>query len=196
MTSFRGSINAFGAPGIPPKWTRGNKDGIGTSYSADSKIWFTVWRGTLTELYYPTVDRPQLRDMEYLVSDGSTFFHEEKRQLNTEVERLERRDLGYRVVSSDPAGRYRIRKEIISDSSLTLYIAAHKVRSIKGPSRQELTTLRDMRSTLGWRRCGEQCVCCKGGQSRAFRCREKWYVARNVRDSTVQETVVRLCGSK
>ncbi|HYB04361.1 MAG TPA: hypothetical protein VED17_07860, partial [Nitrososphaerales archaeon] len=91
---------------------------MGTSYSADSKIWYTVWRGTLTELYYPTVDRPQLRDMEYLVSDGSTFFHEEKRHLDCEVERLEHRDLGYRVINADPSGRYRIRKEIISDPHL------------------------------------------------------------------------------
>ncbi len=56
--------------------------------------------------------------MEYLVSDGSTFFHEEKRHLDVEVERLERRDLGYRVINADPAGRYRIRKEIISDPHL------------------------------------------------------------------------------
>jgi len=56
--------------------------------------------------------------MEYLVSDGSTFFHEEKRQLSSSVERLEKRDLGYRVINSDPAGRYRISKEIISDPHL------------------------------------------------------------------------------
>ena len=67
-------------------------------------IWFTVWRGTLTEAYYPTVDRPQLRDMEYLVSDESTFFDEEKRVLTTEIERLERRDLGYRITNSESAG--------------------------------------------------------------------------------------------
>lgn len=91
---------------------------MGTAYSSDSKIWFTVWRGTLTEVYFPTVDRPQIRDMEFLISDGATFFHEEKRQLNSEVERLEKHDLGYRVTNSDPAGRYRIRKEIISDPHL------------------------------------------------------------------------------
>jgi glucoamylase len=56
--------------------------------------------------------------MEFLTSDGATFFHEEKRHLNCEVERLEKRDLGYRVIDSDPAGRYRIRKEIISDPHL------------------------------------------------------------------------------
>ncbi|MFI5421724.1 MAG: glycoside hydrolase family 15 protein, partial [Nitrososphaerales archaeon] len=118
MTRFRGDKNAFGAPGIPPRWTRGNKDGIGTAYSADSKIWYTIWRGTLTEIYYPTVDTPQTRDQEYLISDGQTFFHEEKRHLVSEIERLQRHDLGYRITNSDPRGRYRIRKEIISDPHL------------------------------------------------------------------------------
>jgi glucoamylase len=118
MTRFRGDKDAFGSPGIPPKWTRGAKDGIGTSYSADSKIWYTLWRGTLTEIYYPTVDTPQTRDMEYLISDGQTFFHEEKRHLNSEIERLQHHDLGYRITNSDPQGRYRIRKEVISDPHL------------------------------------------------------------------------------
>jgi len=62
--------DAFGSPGIEPRWTRGNKEGVGTAYSADSKVWFTLWRGTLTEAYYPTVDRPQMRDMEFLITDG------------------------------------------------------------------------------------------------------------------------------
>ncbi|HEY0566374.1 MAG TPA: hypothetical protein VGC88_12360, partial [Terriglobales bacterium] len=45
---------AFGAPGIPPRWTSGAKDGIGTAYSIASKVWFTIVRGCLTEIYYPT----------------------------------------------------------------------------------------------------------------------------------------------
>ncbi|MBI3668444.1 MAG: hypothetical protein HY237_01480 [Acidobacteria bacterium] len=42
----------------------------------------------MTEAYYPTVDRPQLRDLEYLATDGKTFFHEEKRHLQSKTERL------------------------------------------------------------------------------------------------------------
>ena len=36
---FRGKHAAFGHPGIEPRWTHGNKDGVGTAYSADSRIW-------------------------------------------------------------------------------------------------------------------------------------------------------------
>ena len=75
---------AFGAPGIEPRWTHGNKNGVGTAYAASSKIWFTLFGGIVTEVYYPTVDRPQLRDLQYLITDGKTFFHEEKRDLRVE----------------------------------------------------------------------------------------------------------------
>ncbi|MGB6688693.1 MAG: hypothetical protein WBE76_12715 [Terracidiphilus sp.] len=72
---------AFGKPGIEPRWTHSNKSGVGTAYSASSHLWFTIWNGIVTEVYYPTVDRPQLRDLQYLITDSRTFFHEEKRDL-------------------------------------------------------------------------------------------------------------------
>jgi len=106
---------AFGQPGIPPTWSPGNKDGVGTAYSQASRVWFTLAMGILTEIYYPTIDRPQTRDAQFLITDGETFFHEEKRDLATHVERLEAEALGYRLTSSDPKGRYGLVKEIISD---------------------------------------------------------------------------------
>ncbi|NJD62509.1 MAG: glucan 1,4-alpha-glucosidase [Deltaproteobacteria bacterium] len=110
--------DAFGRPGIPPRWTHGDKDGIGTAYASSSKIWFTIWNGIVTEVYYPTVDRPQLRDLQYLVTDGEALFHEEKRHLRSRTERLSRHVLGYRITNSDPQGRYSIVKEVISDPHL------------------------------------------------------------------------------
>lgn len=107
--------SAFGQPGISPTWTTSNKDGIGTAYATSSRVWFTLAQGILTEIYYPTIDRPQVRDAQFLVTDGATFFHEEKRDLASDVIRMEAQTLGYHVTSSDPAGRYRIEKDIISD---------------------------------------------------------------------------------
>src|SRR5439155_14943124 len=106
---------AFGHPGIAPSWSSSSKDGVGTAYSTASRVWFTLARGVLTEIYYPTIDRPQVRDAQFLITDGKTFFHEEKRDLETTVERIEAETLGYRTSSIDPQGRYQIVKEIISD---------------------------------------------------------------------------------
>jgi glucoamylase len=106
---------AFGPPGMTPKWTSGSKDGIGTAYSTSSRVWYTIAYGILNEIYYPTIDRPQVRDMQFLVSDGGQLFHEERRDLVCQVDTMEGDALGYRIVNADPAGRYRLRKEVIAD---------------------------------------------------------------------------------
>ncbi|HEY9598865.1 MAG TPA: glycoside hydrolase family 15 protein, partial [Cyanophyceae cyanobacterium] len=118
MVKFRGQSEAFGAPGIAPRWTHANKDGVGTAYSADSRIWFTIWNGVVTEVYNPTVDRPQIRDLQYLITDGQSFFHEEKRDLQSKTERLSHHTLGYHITNSEPQGRYTIIKEVIGDPHL------------------------------------------------------------------------------
>ena len=74
---------AFGGPGLEPRWTSSVKDAIGTAYAASSRVWFTCSHGILNEIYHPTIDRAQVRDMEFLITDGETFAHEEKRDLIT-----------------------------------------------------------------------------------------------------------------
>jgi glucoamylase len=119
MVKFRNQSQAFGSPGIAPRWTHANKDGIGTAYFTASRTWFTVWNGVVTEVYYPTVDRPQIRDLQYLISDDQSFFHEEKRDLHSKTERMWSHGLGYRICNSDPQGRYTLTKEIISNPHLS-----------------------------------------------------------------------------
>ena len=115
MSQIQGRKVAFGQPGLEPRWTHGNKEGVGTAYSGGSRIWFTIFQGVITETYFPTVDRPQLRDLQYLITDGKTFFHEEKRHLETRVERGSDHALHFTVTNSDPARRYSIIKEVITD---------------------------------------------------------------------------------
>jgi glucoamylase len=106
---------AFGSPGLLARWTSSVKDAIGTAYSASSRIWFTCSHGILNEIYHPTIDAAQVRDMEFLVSDGETFVHEEKRDLLTSFEYIHPETMGVRYVNRDPDGRYALIKEIICD---------------------------------------------------------------------------------
>ncbi len=106
---------AFGAPGLEPRWTSSIKDAIGTAYAGSSRIWFTCSHGILNEIYYPRIDHPQVRDMEFLITDGETFAHEEKRDLLTSFEYIHPEALGVRYVNRDPDGRYALTKEIICD---------------------------------------------------------------------------------
>jgi glucoamylase len=118
---------AFGSPGIEPRWTHGGKDGLGTAYAASSRVWFTFWNGIVTEVYYPTVDRPQIRDLQYLITDGKSFFHDEKRHLKSKLEQLADHCLGYRCTNSDPEGRFAIVKEIITDPHLACVLQHTKL---------------------------------------------------------------------
>ena len=106
---------AFGAPGVSPRWTSSKKDAVSTAYSASSRIWFTISHGTLNEIYYPTIDRPQTRDMELLFTDGETFFHEEKRDLTYDLHYIDKDAPAVRVVGTDPQKRYTVTKEFIAD---------------------------------------------------------------------------------
>ncbi|MBI1903708.1 MAG: glucan 1,4-alpha-glucosidase [Planctomycetia bacterium] len=115
MAILRNEHHAFGPPGIPPRWTRSDKDGVGTAYSASSRVWFTVSAGILNEVYYPTIDRPQIRDLQYLITDGESLFHDERRHLDSTVAELSHHALGFRITNVEREGRYRIIKEVIAD---------------------------------------------------------------------------------
>jgi glucoamylase len=106
---------AFGGPGLEPRWTSSEKDAVCTAYSASSRVWFTVSHGTLNEIYYPTIDRPQIRDMELLFTDGQTFLHEEKRNFDYDFHYIADSAPAARVVASVLDGRYTVTKEFISD---------------------------------------------------------------------------------
>jgi glucoamylase len=118
---------AFGAPGIEPRWTSSSKDGLGTARSEGCRIWFTLSHGIVNEIYFPTVDQPNTRDFEFLISDGKTFCHEEKRDLEYRVEYPEHNCLLYRLVNSERNGRYQLVKELLTDSHRSVFLMRTKL---------------------------------------------------------------------
>jgi glucoamylase len=118
---------AFGSPGMEPRWTSSLKDAVGTAYAASSRVWFTCSHGILNEVYHPTIDRAQVRDMEFLLTDGETFVHEEKRDLISTFEYIHPDALGVRYVNRDPEGRYSLTKEIICDPHHSVVLVSVKI---------------------------------------------------------------------
>ncbi len=115
MAFLETSPLATGGPGIAPRWTHSAKDVIGTAYSTSSRVWFTISDGVISEVYYSTLDRPQIRDLQLLVSDGETFFHDTHRNLKSSIEYLGEHGLGVRIINADAEGRYRLVMEVITD---------------------------------------------------------------------------------
>ena len=118
---------AFGAPGTEPRWTRSAKEGIGTAYNSSCRVWFTISHGIINEIYYPNVDCPNTRDLQFLVTDGKSFCHEERRDLEHKLEYPEKGVLYYRLTNSDPEGRYRIIKDVITDPHSSVLLMATKI---------------------------------------------------------------------
>ena len=112
---IEGHGDAFGAPGAEPRWTSSRKDAVGMAYSAASRIWYTISHGILNEIYFPTIDRPQVRDMEFLLTDGHSFAHEEKRDMVRAFEYIDPDSSAVRLTNSDHDGRYKIIKDVIAD---------------------------------------------------------------------------------
>jgi glucoamylase len=113
-------------------WSSGNKQYFGTSYEAYgpsgahdedsvtaplSKVWFTGAQGILTEVFWPTLDRKQTRDTQFLVTDGRSFMSEERQQTYSSVTWLETGVPAFQVVTRDPLSRYRIEKTVWSHPS-------------------------------------------------------------------------------
>jgi glucoamylase len=106
---------AFGWPGIEARWTSSAKSGVGTSYNARSKVWYSISHGILNEIYYPQVDQACTRDLSLIVTDGKDFFSEEKRNTSHHIKHIARNVPGYHITNSCNAHHYRIEKEIITD---------------------------------------------------------------------------------
>jgi glucoamylase len=115
MTSPSSSRLAPGGPGIEPRWTRGAKVAVGTAYSTSSRVWYTLDYGCITEVYYPTIDSPQIRDLQFLITDGETFFHDERRNFVEEIDCITEAALGFEVINLEKEGRYSIHKTVLGN---------------------------------------------------------------------------------
>jgi len=118
---------AFGAPGIPPRWTSSSKDGVGTAYHTASRLWFTLSHGIVNEIYYPCIDQPNTRDVQLLITDGEDLFHEERHDLEHVLSYPAKGALAYQIVNRERNGRYEIRKTIISGPYLPVLLIDHQL---------------------------------------------------------------------
>ncbi len=113
MSSVNGT--APGAPGITPRWTTSSKDGVGGSINAASQLTFTLSHGILNEIYFPREDQAATRDLGLLVTNGTDFFSEEKRDTETVTKQLAPGVPSFLLTNTCRQGRYRIEKRVIAD---------------------------------------------------------------------------------
>ena len=123
---------APGWPGIPPRWTSSAKTGAGTALNRHSKVWFTLSHGILNEVYFPRVDQACTRDMGFIVTNGHDFFSEEKRHCTFENRPIELGIPAFELTNTSTCGRYRIRKEILSDPYRNVVLQKVRFEALQG----------------------------------------------------------------
>jgi glucoamylase len=105
---------APGAPGEKSVWTPADKHGFGTSRAPESEVWFTLRPGLLSEVYYPDLGTPALRDLEFVVSDGAGLV-ERTSDTQGSTNAPDARVPAYEQVDESPTGRWRMVRTYVTD---------------------------------------------------------------------------------
>ena len=128
------SAVASDGPGGAASWTTGNKLAVGTSAGLDSKVRFTVAKGITSEVFYPRLDVPNMEDMQYVVTDGSTFVDLERDATSHAISIPTEKALEYTVTNTDmrPSPKYRITNTYIADPSRDSLLIRTRFESLDG----------------------------------------------------------------
>ena len=123
---------APGSPGIPARWTSSAKSGVGTALTARSRVWFTLSHGILNEIYYPRIDQACTRDFGLIVTDGKSFFSEEKRDAKSTLEPIADGVPAFAITSTCNRGRYRLKKLVLTDPDRDVVLQRIEFQALEG----------------------------------------------------------------
>jgi glucoamylase len=105
---------APGAPGEKSVWTPADKHGFGTSRTPESEVWFTLRPGELSEVFYPDLGTPALRNLEFVVADGAGLV-ERTSDVRGSTSAPDARVPAYEQVDESPTGRWRMVRTYVTD---------------------------------------------------------------------------------
>ena len=100
--------------GADAHWPTASKNGFGTSTTLASKVWFTLADGVMTEVFFPTLDVPNVQTLQLQVVSGAKV----ESEIDDTLHRLELPDpnsLAFRQINSARSGQYTITKTYVTD---------------------------------------------------------------------------------
>ncbi|MBK8810945.1 MAG: hypothetical protein IPN69_09470 [Acidobacteria bacterium] len=111
-----GQTPAPGGPGDDAQWATAGKQGVGTSASLESKVWFTLAQGVMTEVYYPDVTVANIHLLQFVVVDPKTKKVEtEQDDAVHQVKVLRVDSLSFQQVNTSKSGNWKITKTYTTD---------------------------------------------------------------------------------
>ncbi|MBN3835039.1 glycoside hydrolase family 15 protein [Burkholderia sp. Ac-20344] len=133
IASATTSGEAFGNPGVTATRAPAQKSFLGTAVNANaSRVYFTGYRGIVSEVYYPVLDTPDSVDLQFLVGDrAGTYIDEEKRQTYTAAQ-SDPHTMSWRVTTGNAAHNWRIVKTVFTDPSRNALIERVTFQALNG----------------------------------------------------------------
>jgi glucoamylase len=114
---------APGSPGDASTWAPAEKSFLGTSRTTASRVYFTGHRGIVSEVFYPSPDKVNTLDLQFLVGDAAkTYVDEEKRQPFS-VSMPNRRSMRWSAKTSNTGHGWTITKNVFTDPERDSLIA-------------------------------------------------------------------------
>ena len=95
-------------------WVTAAKNGFGTSNTLASKVWFTLADGVMTEVFYPTIDLPNVQTLQFLIATDAGLDNEVV-DTSHHLELPNPRSLTFRQINTAKNGAYTITKTYITD---------------------------------------------------------------------------------
>lgn len=102
------------AQGADAHWPTAAKNGFGTSTTLSSKVWFTLANGVMTEVFFPTLDVPNVQTLQFQITTGGRVETEAADTLHR-LELPNPNSLTFRQVNTAKQGQYTITKTYVTD---------------------------------------------------------------------------------
>jgi glucoamylase len=122
---------APGAPGVMSYFDLARKDCVGTSSGTQSKVWYTVAGGVLSDTYEPTIDNTNVSTLQYVVTDGSTFTDLQTRDMTYTV-RADPTGMACTVTATDAQHGYELTTTYITDTASDTVLMHTRLSAIPG----------------------------------------------------------------
>jgi glucoamylase len=127
-----GTAVAPGGPGGRTVWPEADKTGFATSRTRASDVWLTLQRGRVSEVFYPDLSTPSIRDLELVVTDGRTFTDRQSTDTRHRTLRPDPRSLSFTQVDTARNGRYRIVERFVTDPRRDALLVRVRLQSLDG----------------------------------------------------------------
>ena len=134
--------SAPGGPGAQSYLDEARKDCFGTARDRQSKVWFTVADGVLSDVFSPSLENTNVNTVQYIVTNGRTFTALQQRDMTYSLRSPDRSGMVCQVTSTDRAHRFRLVSDYITDPARDSVVIRTTLKPLRGKRLRSIRSLK------------------------------------------------------